>query len=157
MEEDILKDLLQHYCVCLKSRTLRNCISSSSFLHQFSGIAIIFNGEFGEKIYFTAHWTANTIQFSYCCHQRKFFLVHYFSESVASEGELPRDYLINAATCLFAKHRKIHYAMDKNLSKAVKILVSEQINFTVIFLLWGSFRFWRLWTKHVGMVAIMNM
>ena len=36
--------------------------SSSSFLHDFSGIMGNSNGEFGAKTYFKDHWTANTIQ-----------------------------------------------------------------------------------------------
>ena len=44
-------------CVCLKSKTLCNCLSFSSFSHTFRN-----NGEFGSKKYFTDHRTANRIQ-----------------------------------------------------------------------------------------------
>ena len=59
----ILKTLIPGilYCLSLKSKTLHNCISSS-FLHHFSGITGNLKSEFGAKIYFTDHWTANTIR-----------------------------------------------------------------------------------------------
>ena len=50
-------DVENNYCVCLKSKTLRNC-RSSSFLHYFFQN----NGEFGAKKYFTDHRTADTNQ-----------------------------------------------------------------------------------------------
>ena len=49
-------------CVCLKSKTLCNCLSSSSFLHHFSGITENSHGELGVEKNFTDHWTVNTIQ-----------------------------------------------------------------------------------------------
>ena len=50
------------YCVCLKSKTLRNCLSSSAFLHHFYRNNENSNGEFGAKKYFTGRSTADTIQ-----------------------------------------------------------------------------------------------
>ena len=52
--------LLIGFCVLkvwLKSKTLLNCLSSSSFLHHVSGN----NGEFGAKKCFTDQRTANTV------------------------------------------------------------------------------------------------
>ena len=49
------------FCVCLKSTTLHNCLSSS-FLDHFSGVTRNSNGEFGGKKYFIDLMTANTIQ-----------------------------------------------------------------------------------------------
>ena len=81
-----ISNLSQFYvyvCVCLKSITLRNCLSSSPFLHHFSRITrnleqenVAINGNFSGRLFF-------------------FWIGH-------SEGDIPRDFLINAATCLFA-------------------------------------------------------
>ena len=58
---------------------LRNCLSSSPFLHHFSGIAGNSKGEYGAKIYFTDHWTANTIQLVVAT-KGNFFLAYSFYE-----------------------------------------------------------------------------
>ena len=54
------------------------------------------------KKYFTGHQIAKTIPLFVL--GKKFFLVYFFFWKSRSEGEFPRDQLINVATCLFAFH-----------------------------------------------------
>ena len=58
--------------------------------------------EFGEKKYFTGHQTANTIPL-FVAIKGNFSGLFFFWAS-RSEGEFPKVYLINVATCLFAYH-----------------------------------------------------
>ena len=85
------------YFVRLKSKTLRNCLYSSSSPYHFSGITGKSNGEFEAKKYFKYRWTANTIQLFVVITKKIFW-----STLFHSEGEFPKDYLINAAACFFA-------------------------------------------------------
>ena len=72
------------YCVYLESRTLRGCLSSSSFLHHFFGIT--WNSE--QK---TILWTiGQLIQFSFLLLKKEIFLV-YFLWISRREGEFPWD------------------------------------------------------------------
>ena len=57
-------------CLCVKRKTLCNCLCSSSSCDSASLIQNI--GEFGAKNYFTDHQTANTIQL-FVHIKRKFF------------------------------------------------------------------------------------
>ena len=75
------------FCVCLESRTLRNCLSPSYFLHHFSGIT----GNLEQKKYFTEHRTANTNQLFVAIKQHFFDLS--FLWTFSREREIPRDYL----------------------------------------------------------------
>ena len=73
------------YCVCLKSKTLRNCLSSPAFLHHFYRN----KGEFerwirSKKIFYRPldSWYNSVI----CCYKRNFYLVYSFSEQFATKG-----------------------------------------------------------------------
>ena len=77
--------LLIGFCVlkvCLKSKMLLNCLSSS-VLHHFSGN----NGESGAKKCFKT--SGQLIQWFICFYKRKFFLVYSFSEQVAAKENSP--------------------------------------------------------------------
>ena len=56
----------------------------------------------GGKRYFTDHRAANIIQLFVAIKGNFSGLLFFWTSS--SEGKLPRDYLINVATCLFAHH-----------------------------------------------------
>ena len=71
-ESSILRVLkiVNIYCVCLKSRALRGCLSSSSFIHQFFGIT----GNSEQK---TILRTGQLMQFSCLLLQKEIFLVYF--------------------------------------------------------------------------------
>ena len=79
------------FCVCLKSKKHRNYLSSSFFLHYFSGI----KGNLKQKK--IARTIKKLLQFSFCCDKRAFFWSF-------PKGNSPKTNLINKATCLFANH-----------------------------------------------------
>ena len=70
------------FCVCLWSITLCNCLT----VYFLPLLRLSWNMEqFGGKIYFTDHRTANS-----CCYTRKFFWSIFFWTS-RSKGEFPKD------------------------------------------------------------------
>ena len=143
-------------CVCLKSKTLCNCLPSSSFLHFFSGITGNSKVEFGAIKYFTDYWTAKTIQL-FVAMSENFFLVYSFSEYVAAKGN-SKDILDRCSHQFICIVLKQTWNNGLKPVKAVKILVSEQIALAAIFLLWTSFCFLKVNPqKYVGMVSTNNM
>ena len=72
-----------------------HCLSSSSFLHHFSGITGI-----RSKKYFADHGVANTIQLFVATKGNISGVLFYWKSR--DEVEFPRDFLMNLATCLFA-------------------------------------------------------
>ena len=86
-----------HFCVCLKSITLRSCLSSSSFFQHFFGIH---SGECGTQNILQTF--RQPIRFSFLFLFLLFFVVYSFSKQVAAEGNSKRNILINVATCLSA-------------------------------------------------------
>ena len=60
------------------------------------------NGEFVAKKYFTDHWIVNAIKLLVAI--KRNFSGLLFSGTSLSEGELPRDYLVNVAVCSFVHH-----------------------------------------------------
>ena len=79
------------FCVCMKGKTLCDCLRFSSCCDFASLIRNI--GEFGAKNYFTGHRTSNTIKL-FVPIKRKFFRSILFQKGR----------LINIATCLFAHY-----------------------------------------------------
>ena len=64
---------VQYNCVCLKSKTLRNFLPSSSFLHHFYGIT----GNSEQKN------TLQTMEQLICCYKRTFYKNSSFSQTRA--------------------------------------------------------------------------
>ena len=135
------------YCLCLKRETLRNCLSSSSFLRHFSGITGRLNYEFGAKRYFTDHWTANLIPLFVVITGNFFCSILFVNKS---QGRAIRQTLLDKCSYLF-----ICIALKYTLSNIqnpvwiVKILLPEQIALAAMFLPWVSFCFLK---ERVGMV-----
>lgn len=84
---------LEMFCVCLKTITLHDFLFLLPLLHtNFSKIL----GSPEQKIYFHEIQLFVAIKGNFSC-------LFLFSTS-RSKGKLPRDYLKNVATCLFAYH-----------------------------------------------------
>ena len=86
------------YCNCLKSIMLYDCLFLLFLLllcRSFFGIS----GNLEQKNILKT--IKHRIQFSICSYRRKFFWSSLLLNILWSEGEFPRDYLINVATCLF--------------------------------------------------------
>ena len=79
------------YCVYVKGKSLRDCLSSYYFLHHFGFVA---------KKYFTDLRTANTIHLFVAL--KRNFLVYSFFEQVKRRGIPQRLFDKCVATCLFA-------------------------------------------------------
>ena len=79
----VFQERYEFYYVCLKSKTLRNCLSSS-FVHSFSEIT----RGFGAKN--SLQTIGQLIQFSYLLLSKDVFLVYSFSEQVAAKGDSPK-------------------------------------------------------------------
>ena len=67
-----------------------------------------------------------------------------------SKGLRKKRFLKNFVTCLFAYYWNRHKVVNKNLSKSVKILISEKTAlFSIFYILWKSFVFCRSINKNV--------
>ena len=87
------------YCVCLKSITICNFLSSFSSSASLSYFFLTI-GEFGTGKYFADHRIANTTQLFFSIKENLSVLFNFWTS--CNKGEFSRDYLINVATCLFA-------------------------------------------------------
>ena len=80
------------------------------------------------------------MQFNYLFLEKGNFSGLFFSRTSRSEGEFPRDYLINIVTCLFAYQKPVY---------TVKIVISELIAFAAVLYFGQVFVFCRLTNKSV--------